>query len=82
MSTECSFLFVVLPVLIAGWRDHGSFYLYCNYIILYFNAMIWFLPWYNVSLGFSCVSFFGINIVTWHSKENSERKNSYHSSFI
>ena len=36
--------------------------------ILYFIAMIWFLSSYNVSLRFSCVSFFGVNVVTWHSK--------------
>ena len=35
---------------------------------LHFIVMILFLSFYNVSLRFSCASFFGVNVVTWHSK--------------
>ena len=42
--------------------------------ILYFIVMFLFLSCYNVSLRFSCASFFGVNAVNWHSKLNLEKK--------
>ena len=41
---------------------------------MHFIVMILFLSCYNVSLRFFCASFFGVNVVTWHSKYILERK--------
>ena len=50
--------FCFLVVLIAGWREHGRLHLYSKYIVGYLIVMILFLSCYNVSLRFSCASFF------------------------
>ena len=43
--------------------------------VLCFIVMVLFLSCYNVSLRFSCASFFGVDVVTWHSnKTQKERK--------
>ena len=42
--------------------------------ILHFIVTILFLSGYNVSLRVSRSSFFNVNVATWHSNENSERK--------
>ena len=43
---------------------------------MYFIVMILFLPCYNVSLHVSSASFFGVNVVTWHSQQNIKKKTS------